>query len=224
MQLRCDLDAYVCVPAEEQSYVASPMAGVERILLDRVGDEVAVATSIVRYAPASHFPAHDHALGEEFIVLDGVFSDEHGDFPPFTYVRNPPGTRHTPFSEPGCTIFVKLRQFATDDLTPRCLPLNQTTPEQGVEVDTLHVHGAEQVCLIRAAAGERIALPAAFEAREGFVLQGAVGWQTDTTRTLRARSWLRVPPGCPFRLQALEPSIIFAKTRPRSSMPQGSAC
>ena len=86
-------------------------------MLDRIGGEVARATTIVRYAPNSRFPAHIHGGGEEFLVLDGVFQDEHGDFPAGSYVRNPPGTRHTPGSAPGCTIFVKLWQFDPDDRT-----------------------------------------------------------------------------------------------------------
>ena len=84
------------------------MAGVDRRMLDRVGGEVARATSIVRYAEGSSFPEHTHSGGEEFIVRDGGFQDEHGDFPAGTYVRKPAGTHHIPRSEPGCTIFVKL--------------------------------------------------------------------------------------------------------------------
>ncbi|GAL13613.1 hypothetical protein JCM19233_4618 [Vibrio astriarenae] len=49
--------------------------------LDRVGGEVARATSIVRYKPNSAFSPHTHDGGEEFFVLEGVFSDEHGDYP-----------------------------------------------------------------------------------------------------------------------------------------------
>jgi hypothetical protein len=87
-------------------------------MLDRIGDEVARATSIVRYAPHSRFSAHTHGGGEEFLVLDGVFQDEHGDYPAGTYIRNPPTSSHTPGSKPGCTIFVKLWQFDPDDRTP----------------------------------------------------------------------------------------------------------
>jgi anti-sigma factor ChrR (cupin superfamily) len=71
-------------------------------MLDRIGDEVARATSIVRCAPNSHFSAHTHGGGEEFFVLDGVFSDEHGDFPAGSYIRNPPSSHHRPGSGPGC--------------------------------------------------------------------------------------------------------------------------
>ena len=60
-------------------WIASPAGGVDRKMLDRIGDEKARATSIVRYAADSAFPEHEHPLGEEFYVLEGVFSDEHGD-------------------------------------------------------------------------------------------------------------------------------------------------
>ncbi len=84
------------------------MPGVERRMLERDGDEVARATSLVRFAPNSAFSAHRHGGGEEFLVLEGVFSDESGDFPAGTYARNPVGSRHVPSSELGCVIFVKL--------------------------------------------------------------------------------------------------------------------
>jgi anti-sigma factor ChrR (cupin superfamily) len=86
-------------------------------MLDRIGDQVARATSIVRYAPLSRFSSHTHGGGEEFLALEGVFQDEHGDYPSGTYVRNPPTSNHTPASEVGCTLFVKLRQFDPDDRT-----------------------------------------------------------------------------------------------------------
>lgn len=106
-----DFTQRVVIATDTLPWIASPQAGVERRLLDRIGGEVARATSLVRYAPASTFPAHEHALGEEFLVLSGVFSDEHGDYGKGTYVRNPPGSRHTPRTDPGCIIFVKLRQM-----------------------------------------------------------------------------------------------------------------
>jgi anti-sigma factor ChrR (cupin superfamily) len=56
----------------------------------------------VRYAPHSRFSAHTHGRDEEFLVLAGVFQDEHGDFPAGSYIRNPPTSSHTPGSESGC--------------------------------------------------------------------------------------------------------------------------
>jgi len=69
----------------------------------------------VRYAPGSSFSPHRHDEGEEFLVLEGVFSDEHGDYPAGTYIRNEPESVHTPRTGPGCIIFVKLRQMDAQD-------------------------------------------------------------------------------------------------------------
>jgi len=85
--------------------------GVESRMLARDGDEVARVTSLVRFAPYSAFSAHRHGGEEQFLVLEGVFSDESGDFPAGTYARNPVGSRHVPSSEPGCVIIVKLGQM-----------------------------------------------------------------------------------------------------------------
>ena len=119
-------------PPPPDQWCASPLPGVERHLLDRVGGEVARATSVVRYAAGSRFERHTHGGGEEFLVLDGVFSDEHGDYPAGSYVRNPPGTSHTPYSVEGCTLFVKLRQFAPDDLQPVRADTRQRSEERRV--------------------------------------------------------------------------------------------
>ncbi|HEX4762890.1 MAG TPA: cupin domain-containing protein, partial [Usitatibacter sp.] len=73
MELNADFSRRVVVHAAGLPWVASPIPGVERRMLDRIGDEVARATSIVRYAPESEFSAHTHGGGEEFLVLDGVF-------------------------------------------------------------------------------------------------------------------------------------------------------
>lgn len=115
MEINADFSQRVMVHAARLPWVPSPMAGVERRMLDRIGDEVARATSIVRYAPGSKFSPHTHGGGEEFLVLDGVFQDEHGDFSAGSYVHNPPTSHHTPSSVPGCTLFVKLWQFDLAD-------------------------------------------------------------------------------------------------------------
>ncbi|MEB3214064.1 MAG: cupin domain-containing protein, partial [Leptolyngbyaceae bacterium] len=50
---------------------------------------------------------HRHWGGEEIFVLDGVFEDEQGRYPKGTWLRNPPGSVHSPFSTEGCVIYVK---------------------------------------------------------------------------------------------------------------------
>jgi anti-sigma factor ChrR (cupin superfamily) len=143
MKLHADFDKRVVVQTENLPWIASPLPGVERRMLDRVGEEVARATSIVRYAPGGTFSAHTHGGGEEYLVLDGVFSDEHGDFGKGMYVRNPPGSSQTPSSKDGCTIFVKLRQM--DDADQRQTGIDtggdegwRTTDNPNVAVLPLH--------------------------------------------------------------------------------------
>ena len=115
MRINDDFTRPVIVHASRQDWIPSPAPGVDRRMLFRIGEEKARATSIVRYAPGSAFPRHTHTGGEEFVVLDGVFQDEHGDYPAGAYIRNTPGTSHVPASKDGCTIFVRLWQFRADD-------------------------------------------------------------------------------------------------------------
>jgi anti-sigma factor ChrR (cupin superfamily) len=156
MRLNADFSQRVALQTGELPWQPSPDGSVERRMLDRIGTEVARATSIVRYPPGSRFPPHEHGLGEEFLVLEGVFSDEHGDYPRHTYVRNPPGSRHAPGSEAGCVIFVKLRQFQDDDARHVVVgPDRAWRPSDlpGLTWLPLHAHGLEEVRLLRLAAG-----------------------------------------------------------------------
>ena len=114
-RLNADFTQRIVVDTDAKPWQPSPSAGVDRRKLDRIGGEVARATSIVRYAPGSSFAPHRHDAGEEFLVLDGVFSDEHGDYPVGSYIRNEPGSVHAPRTGPGCVIFVKLRQMDAQD-------------------------------------------------------------------------------------------------------------
>ena len=153
MKLRADWTERCVVHSHDLPWVASPSRLVERRMLERDGEEVARATSVVRYAPGARFEAHDHELGEEILVLDGVFSDETGDYGPGTYLKNPPGSRHAPFSEPGCTIFVKLRYQDPQDrvqvaLDTRTAPWRQGLVP-GLSVMPLHSHDGIDTALVR---------------------------------------------------------------------------
>ena len=195
MELNADFSQRIAVHAARLPWVASPIPGVDRRMLDRIGDEVARATSVVRYAPASRFSAHTHGGGEEFLVLEGVFQDEHGDYPAGSYVRNPPTSRHTPGSAPGCTLFVKLWQFDPEDRTPvrrdaQALVYTHAQGRPGVEVAALFHDRREEVRMERwqpnasvvldlPGGGEFLVLDGGFdEGGEGFASQ----------------SWLRLPP------------------------------
>jgi anti-sigma factor ChrR (cupin superfamily) len=202
MQLNADFTQRAVVHAATLEWIPSPIPGVERRMLDRVGGEVARATTIVRYAPQSQFSRHSHEGGEEFFVLEGVFQDEHGDYPAGCYVRNPPTSAHTPGSEQGCTILVKLWQF---DAADRSAVRIDTTSRiyqsdalrSGVEVMPLYQDAHEAVALERWRAGTQIFLrsPAGLEL---LVLDGDFSDESDC---FRYQSWLRLPAGSEMRAQ-----------------------
>lgn len=64
-------------------------------------------TAMVRWAPGTRFTPHHHFGGEEIFVVEGTFADEHGRYPAGTWLRNPHWSLHQPYSETGCTIWVK---------------------------------------------------------------------------------------------------------------------
>ncbi len=193
MELNSDFSARVVVHSDRLDWQPSPMKGVDRRMLDRIGGEVARATTIVRYAPGSSFSAHTHTGGEEFIVLDGVFQDEHGDFPAGTYVRNPPTSSHTPGSAPGCTIFVKLWQFDMDDRTQfrKTMADELGTPVNGVATATLHEDAREVVTYSRLDPGAEL-ISDASGGHEILVIDGQITAGGDQ---LAKNAWLRLPEG-----------------------------
>jgi len=197
MNLNADYSRRAAVHAASLDWTSSPIAGVDRRMLDRVGGEVARATSIVRYAPDSRFSPHVHGGGEEFLVLDGVFQDEHGDFPVGSYIRNPPGTRHTPRSAPGCVIFVKLWQFDAADRTQirldtDAVPFAPAVGRPGVEAKPLFQGGREDVRIERWAPGASVTLRHLPDGIELLVLDGSF---TEGGESFTGQSWLRLPKG-----------------------------
>jgi anti-sigma factor ChrR (cupin superfamily) len=194
MELNADFSKRVLVHSDQLEWVKSPMPGVDRRMLDRIGGEVARATTIVRYAAGSAFSEHTHTGGEEFIVLDGVFSDEHGDFPAGSYIRNPPTSAHTPGSAPGCVIFVKLWQFEPSDRTQVKIDMNkmeavQAADRTGVSVMPLFQDDRETVRMEVWNAGADVILDLP-EGGEFLVLDGEFGEGGDT---VGRGGWLRLP-------------------------------
>lgn len=140
-----------CVLAKNQHWLKSPADGVSRVHLEREAAETGHTTSFVKFEADSFFPAHQHPLGEEIYVLEGVFSDENGDYPAGTYIRNPPGSKHKPFTKTGCTLFVKLDQFKSGDTKPVILRPEDIQWRQGLgnlKVVSLHAFDGESTALV----------------------------------------------------------------------------
>jgi anti-sigma factor ChrR (cupin superfamily) len=213
MKLNADLGKPAVSLPQDANWTPSPMQGVERRLLDRDGDEVARATSVVRYAPKSRFPKHQHEAGEEFFVLQGVFSDENGDFPAGTYVRNPPGTSHAPKSDRGCDILVKLRQFDSDDLESVVIDTNTAVWRETVITGffelPLHRHKSEQVWLVRLTPGASMPALERAGGEELFVIAGGL---EEGANEFRIGAWIRNPPGISPKRRSEQGCVFYLKT------------
>lgn len=194
MLVNANFDERIVIDTLKSNWVSSPIIGVERNMLDRLGAEEARATSIVRYAGGTTFTPHEHPLGEELLVLSGVFSDEQGDYPAGTYVRNPPGSRHTAYSEQGCELFVKVRQFDIADTKRVVIDTSSALFRQGLvpglQVLPLHEFGTEHAALVRWAPGTKFQAHTHWGGEEIYVLEGVF---SDEHGDYPAGTWLRSP-------------------------------
>ena len=203
MNVNDDFSQRIMLHGDSIEWEPSPMPGVERRRLDRVQTQNDRVTTIVRYAPDSHFSPHVHTGGEEFIVLEGVFEDDYGEWPEGSYIRNPPQSSHTPGSTKGCVIFVKLWQFDPDDRTfihaqRHKLGAVADRYRDGVLSSPLYKDDREEVRFEQWLAGHTIQLDVSGGA-EVFVLEGGFRQAGDD---LRRHSWLRMPAGASCEMQA----------------------
>jgi anti-sigma factor ChrR (cupin superfamily) len=226
MDLHADLSQRAVLDSNALNWTPSPMPGVEWRLLDRRGGEQARATSLVRYAPGRRFQRHWHGGGEEILVLQGTFSDEQGSYPAGTYLRNPAGSSHAPFSSDGCTILVKLQQMHPADQRRLVLDTNRGAwlpgLVAGLEVMPLHGFGSEHVALVRWAPGTRFPAHSHPGGEEILVLDGVF---QDEHGSYPDGSWLRNPPGSVHTPWSETGCTIWVKTGhlPVSLGPDGSA-
>jgi anti-sigma factor ChrR (cupin superfamily) len=212
MQLNADYSQRIVLNHHGLAWVASPETGVERRMLDRVGDEIARATSIVRYQPDSKFESHTHEFGEEILVLDGVFSDELGDYPAGTYIMNPPGSSHASRSDSGCIIFVKLRHLGSDQQEREIIDTRTADWHQGM------VPGLTVMPLMRQGLGSTLVRWAPhtyfnphrhFGGEEIFVVDGVF---EDEHGRYPSGSWIRSPHMSMHKPFSNEGCTIFVKT------------
>ncbi|KAJ8603090.1 hypothetical protein CTAYLR_006664 [Chrysophaeum taylorii] len=196
MRVHADFTQRAVVHGSKIEWVPSPTPGVDRRMLDRIGTESARATTIVRYEAGKKFPYHVHGGGEEFVVLDGVFSDQHGNFGAGYYVRNPPTSSHEPWSDEGCVILVKLHQFDLEDRTQVNIDTTKMRPVEprdrdNVKVVPLFCDDAEDVRCETWAPRADIFLDVP-KGGEFFVIDGSF---EEGDALLEKWSWLRLPPG-----------------------------
>jgi anti-sigma factor ChrR (cupin superfamily) len=219
--LNTDFAQRVVIRTAEMDWQASPSPTVWRKRLDLVDGEFSRVTSVVRYAAESSFHTHGHPAGEEILVLDGVFSDEHGDYPAGSYLLNPKGFRHTPFSREGCVLFVKLFQYAGDERTHFAIDTKAepwtSGDRPGMEVLPLYseLDWPETMCLERMSPGTALPHEVCRGGKEIFVLEGQL---EDGDGNYPAGSWLRLPPDSTHTPRSAEGCICYVKRRHLTDM------
>ncbi len=209
--LNMNFEQRVVINTNNVSWQPSPMAGVERKPLAREGTEQGHATSIVRYEPGARFSSHPHPKGEEILVLEGTFSDQTGDYGAGSYLRNPEGFEHAPFSEEGCVILVKLHQFQPDDFTQVRIDTHNTPwlPGQGgLKVMPLHTHLTESTALVKWPAGEVFKPHTHFGGEEIFVIEGEF---IDEFGRYPKGTWIRSPHMSQHHPYVEQETIILVK-------------
>ncbi|MGB6007282.1 cupin domain-containing protein [Castellaniella sp.] len=220
MLINADFSRRVVVVPRQYEWVASPQGGVERVMLDRVGMEKARATSIVRYAPESSFPRHQHPGGEEILVLSGTFSEDGMHYAAGWYLRNPSGSNHQPSSGEGAVIFVKLQQMRPDEQDPVRIDTRAAQSWQNQadrEVCPLFSNEAEQTSLQRLALGEAL-FAEPVDGAELLVLSGNV---VADGESYERGSWMRLPAGqYPGIVAATHGTTLYLKIARLGEMPE----
>lgn len=210
--INMDLSQKVVIETAEMPWQGSRADGVRRKPLEREFAESGRATSIVEFMPGASFPPHTHYNGEEIFVLEGVFSDEFGDYPAGTYFRNPPGSKHSPSSAEGCTLFVKLEHFAEGDNEKVVINTNQQTWMPGIgglEVMGLHDYMGEHTALVHWPAGERFQPHQHWGGEEILVLKGEF---IDEHGRYPEGTWIRSPHLSLHDPYVEEETLILVKT------------
>ena len=210
--LNMDFGQRMVLETQNIEWQPSPALGVMRKPLERSAPESGHVTSIVSYDKGSSFSEHPHPMGEEILVLEGVFSDEHADYPTGSYIRNPPGSRHAPFSVDGCILFVKLNQFNERDLESVRINTQTNTWLQGMgglQVMPLHEFNGEHVALVKWPAGEKFQPHRHFGGEEILVLSGVF---QDEYGQYPKHTWIRSPHMSEHHPFVEEETIIMVKT------------
>jgi anti-sigma factor ChrR (cupin superfamily) len=207
-----DFSKNIALNTSQMEWISSPHPKVLRKPLERENAESGHTTSVVQYLKDSSFNSHPHPLGEEIYVISGTFSDETGDYPAGTYLRNPPGSSHAPFSKEGCEIFVKLNQFHPEDLTPIRIQTKSENWRQGhgnLKVMPLHEFRGAGTALVKWPAGEKFIPHSHFGGEEIYVISGIF---KDEYGEYPAGTWIRNKHLSNHHPYVEEETLILVKT------------
>jgi len=210
--LNLDFSQYACSHVADQQWLTSPADGVSRMPLEKEFEESGHTTSFVIFSPGASFPRHSHPMGEEIFVLEGVFSGEFGHYPAGTYLRNPPGSNHTPFTNEGCKLFVKLDQFDLRDNVQVVIRPEDRIWQQGhgnLKVLSLHEFETQHTALVFWPENEKFSEHQHWGGEEIVVLQGEF---CDESGCYKQNSWIRNPHLSKHTPYVKHETLILVKT------------
>ena len=213
-QINADFSRFSVAHIDSMKWVQSPAAGVwrKRVYMDGPVEGGKV-TSLVRYDAGARFPEHGHPGGEEILVLEGIFSDQHGHFGKGWHLLNPSDSRHESYSENGCLVLVKLRQYSGKDT------IHQDTGNldwkhgetNGVSSKLLYENRVPEMSIRLVRIEKTVAAP--FQAFSGgqeiYVVDGSF---EDEFGVHRSGSWLRYPPDGGHRLTSQSGCMLYIHT------------
>ncbi|WP_087021869.1 cupin domain-containing protein [Thaumasiovibrio subtropicus] len=186
--LNMDFSVPIALCLDDLDWQHSPANGVMRKPLERSAPESGYTTSIVEYQKGTSFAPHPHPIGEEIFILEGIFSDEYGDYPAGTYLRNAPGSNHSPFSYEGCILFVKLNQFHPDDTEE--VRIDTAMLDDSTKPHRLHQHRACITRLLKTAESADVPISSPNAKVEFLVIEGSL---KIAEKVYQGSHWIRLP-------------------------------
>ena len=213
--VNADVSQHVVVDTNAMEWEASPSSSVWRKPLYRDGGEFAAVTSIVRYDAGGEFRTHAHPQGEEILVLEGEFCDDHGRYPAGSYLLNPDGSKHAPYSDTGCVLFVRLRQYDGDDREQKVIQTKDAEwmpgPVEGISISMLYAQDSypENMLLARFEPGAKFPKHDHPGGEEIFVLEGTL---EDENGRYPAGTWLRNPDPSSHEPFSTEGCLLYVRS------------
>jgi hypothetical protein len=213
-EVNVDFNIPVSVETKLIDWQMSSINGNNKKYFERFERTKYYITVLIQFPAGRTFRKFGHEGGMELLVLSGVFSDSDGDYGAGSYVRNPAGTYHQPFTSNGCTVLLKLGRFQpmdrkrvvidTMNSAHRWLPV----ADPGVSRLALHHFSEEDIYLYRIRSECWITFKHENHGLELFICNGSISVKGDL---YVPGDWLRYPVGSKVKVSAVGDVCLYVK-------------
>ena len=194
MKFNDDISQRAVLDSSTLPWIDSGQSGIQSKLLEDRADKFSRRTSIVTYGVNTLTETHICPLGQEILVLDGVYEDGAESYGEGTYIKNPPGSSYTVGSKSGCTLFVKINYLSPDDNQRTIIDTQNTDWFEGLvtglTVLPLVEFGTRHTALVRWAPKTKFNPHRHYGGEEILVLEGVF---EDEFGSYPAGTWMRSP-------------------------------